>query len=491
MPGRASRSIRSARWSSPRPARRRSTSTARTASATTCSPTRCSRSTRELASASGTSRRCGTISGTAISPPPPTLVTVQRDGHDVDAVAQITKIRIRVSCSIATPASPLFPIEYRKVPRVDRRRRACRRDAALSREPAAVRPADAHRRRCSRRARRRRTPRRSRRFREYTTRGMYDPPNRERHDHLSRRRRRRRVGRAGVRSRRPACSTSTRTRWPWMHKLVPRNDKSTLRLELRELPWRRPEGHADRSRRSSASARAEDARRARRRSSARARAACPASREVLDNGAVERPRELPHHRSRHRGVGGDEPELSEVSQQRAADLPRPRRLSGDHAAVGHAQRDRSQHRARSAGRFRSANIRRSRRRGSRNTGTDNYGGAIVTANGLLFIGATTYDNKFHVFDKLTGKLLWEYTLPAAGNATPSTYVVNGRQYVVIACGGGKNGATSGGTYVAFALPDGDAPGVSPARTATAARAGDAARGRRRETPARAPTPRIR
>ena len=91
--------------------------------------------------------------------------------------------------------------------------------------------------------------------------------------------------------------------------------------------------------------------------------------------------------------------------------------------------------------------------GLRNTGTDNYGGAIVTQNGLLLIGATTYDNKFRAFDKRTGTLLWEASLPAAGNATPSTYMVNGRQYVVIACGGGKNGAASGGTYVAFALPD--------------------------------------
>ena len=90
-------------------------------------------------------------------------------------------------------------------------------------------------------------------------------------------------------------------------------------------------------------------------------------------------------------------------------------------------------------------------KGVRNTGTDNYGGAIVTENGLLFIGATTYDNKFRAFDKRTGKLLWSASLPAAGNATPSTYMVNGVQYIVIACGGGKNGAPSGGTYVAFAL----------------------------------------
>lgn len=91
--------------------------------------------------------------------------------------------------------------------------------------------------------------------------------------------------------------------------------------------------------------------------------------------------------------------------------------------------------------------------GLRNTGTDNYGGPVVTSNGLLFIGATTYDKKFHAYDKRTGKLLWEATLPASGNATPSLYMVDGREYVVIACGGGKNGAESGGTYVAFALPE--------------------------------------
>ncbi|MFN7920917.1 MAG: PQQ-binding-like beta-propeller repeat protein [Bryobacteraceae bacterium] len=71
---------------------------------------------------------------------------------------------------------------------------------------------------------------------------------------------------------------------------------------------------------------------------------------------------------------------------------------------------------------------------------------------LVFIGATNLDRKFHVFDKLTGKLLWETTLPASGNATPAMYEVNGKQMVVIAAGGGKSGAPSGGTYVAFALP---------------------------------------
>jgi len=91
-------------------------------------------------------------------------------------------------------------------------------------------------------------------------------------------------------------------------------------------------------------------------------------------------------------------------------------------------------------------------KGLKNTGTENYGGAVVTAGGLLFIGATNHDRKFHVFDKITGELLWETTLPAAGNATPVVYEVNGKQYVAIAAGGGKSGAPSGGSYVAFALP---------------------------------------
>jgi quinoprotein glucose dehydrogenase len=91
------------------------------------------------------------------------------------------------------------------------------------------------------------------------------------------------------------------------------------------------------------------------------------------------------------------------------------------------------------------------KKGIRNTGSENYGGPLVTAGGLVFIGATDHDNQFHAYDKTTGKLLWETTLPAAGNATPPTYEVDGRQYVVIAAGGGKWGAPSGGSYIAFAL----------------------------------------
>jgi quinoprotein glucose dehydrogenase len=90
--------------------------------------------------------------------------------------------------------------------------------------------------------------------------------------------------------------------------------------------------------------------------------------------------------------------------------------------------------------------------GITNTGSENYGGPVVTAGGLVFIAATNFDKKFRAFDKDSGKLLWEATLPAAGNATPATYEVNGRQYVVIAAGGGKSETPSGASIVAFALP---------------------------------------
>jgi quinoprotein glucose dehydrogenase len=91
-------------------------------------------------------------------------------------------------------------------------------------------------------------------------------------------------------------------------------------------------------------------------------------------------------------------------------------------------------------------------RGIPPTGTENYGGPVVTAGDILFIAATQ-DEKFRAFDKKTGEILWETDLPAGGYATPATYIVHGKQYVVIAAGGGKMGTKSGDTYVAFALPE--------------------------------------
>lgn len=93
------------------------------------------------------------------------------------------------------------------------------------------------------------------------------------------------------------------------------------------------------------------------------------------------------------------------------------------------------------------------KQGLRNTGSENYGGGVITKSGLFFIAATSHDSKIRALDKANGDVLWEATLPAAGNATPAVYEVNGREYVVIGAGGGKWGEPSGGSYVAYALPE--------------------------------------
>lgn len=89
--------------------------------------------------------------------------------------------------------------------------------------------------------------------------------------------------------------------------------------------------------------------------------------------------------------------------------------------------------------------------GIHNTGAENYGGPIITENGLLIIGAAK-DGKMRIYNRHTGKLIFETQLPAAAFATPSTYQVAGKQYIVIACGGTKLGVPKGNSYVAYALP---------------------------------------
>ncbi|HZC43107.1 MAG TPA: PQQ-binding-like beta-propeller repeat protein [Acidobacteriaceae bacterium] len=92
-------------------------------------------------------------------------------------------------------------------------------------------------------------------------------------------------------------------------------------------------------------------------------------------------------------------------------------------------------------------------KGMANTGTENYGGPVVTAGGLLFIGATAYDKKIRAFNSRTGQLLWNADLPAPGVATAITYMIEGKQYVAIAAAGSKmDKIPYEGFYVAFALP---------------------------------------
>lgn len=91
-------------------------------------------------------------------------------------------------------------------------------------------------------------------------------------------------------------------------------------------------------------------------------------------------------------------------------------------------------------------------KGIKDTGTENYGGPIVTAGGLVIIGATNFDHKLRAFDSQTGKLLWQYTMEFSGNATPATYMVNGKQYIVIAISNAKvRNAPQGAKYIAFSL----------------------------------------
>jgi glucose dehydrogenase len=91
--------------------------------------------------------------------------------------------------------------------------------------------------------------------------------------------------------------------------------------------------------------------------------------------------------------------------------------------------------------------------GMADTGTENYGGPVVTAGGLVFIGATNFDHVLRAFDSHTGVLLWTGDLPYAGNATPATYMIDGKQYVIIATSNARNPKGSqGAAYVAFALP---------------------------------------
>ena len=93
-------------------------------------------------------------------------------------------------------------------------------------------------------------------------------------------------------------------------------------------------------------------------------------------------------------------------------------------------------------------------KGLKDTGSENYGGPLVTSGGLLFIGATIHDRKFRAFDKRSGKLLWEAALPYSADATPITYQVDGKQYVAIFASGGKErGRSAGGVYLSYALPE--------------------------------------
>ncbi|MEJ7811386.1 MAG: PQQ-binding-like beta-propeller repeat protein [Gemmatimonadaceae bacterium] len=389
-------------------------------------------------------------------PAAPTLVTVRRDGRRVDAVAQITKSGHVYVFERAT-GKPLFPIEYRKVPpsSLDGER-------AAETQPLPVKPPPFVRQTLTESMLTTRTPEAHaavlETFRKYKS-GLFEPPSL--------------AGNiifpgvdGGGEWGGPAFDPETgllyvnANEMPWLQRLVPRSDKSLYGSNCASC-------HGDDLRGS------------------------PAAPSLVDI-ASRRTREQMTEVIRH-GTGRM-PAFAGALDDNAIKALANFLITG-HDVADTAARNPNYQKYRSTGLtlwldpdslppitppwgtlnaidLNEGTIRwtipfgeypKLAAQGLTNTGTDNYGGAVVTANGLLFIGATTYDNKFHVYDKRTGTLLWETTLPAAGNATPSVYMVNGRQYVVIACGGGKNDAPSGGTYVAFALPSPAPGGRAPRR----------------------------
>lgn len=379
-------------------------------------------------------------------PAAPTLVTVTRDGRKVDAVAQITKTGYTYVFERAT-GKPLFPIAYRKTPpsRMDG-------EVAADSQPYPVAPPPFVRQTLTEDMLTTRTPAAHdsalKFFRAYKTSGMYDPPNTQ--------------GTiifpgvdGGGEWGGPAFDPESgllyvnANEMPWYHKLVERNDKSLFKNECASCHGDNLKGSPD-----VPSLVGVGTRKTREEIGAVIRQGTgrmPGFAASLDNSAVndlinylltgkdvaEQAGVNPNY-LKYRSSGlqifldpdGYPPITPPWGSLSAIDLNkgeiRWQIPFGEYPALA-AQ-------------------------GLNNTGSDNYGGPVVTANGLLIIGASTYDKTLRVFNKATGQLLWRASLPASGNATPSVYMVNGKEYIVIACGGGKNDAPSGGTYVAFALP---------------------------------------
>jgi quinoprotein glucose dehydrogenase len=396
-------------------------------------------------------------------PAAPTLVTVLRNGRRVDAVAQITKTGY-VYVFERAKGTPLFPIEDRRVPAS-----TMEGEVAAETQPYPVAPPPFVRQTLTEAMLTTRTPAAHDSalafFRAYKTSGMYDPPNT-----------RGTIIFPGVDGGGewggPAFDPATgllyvnANEMPWYHKLVERNDRSTYAANCASCHGEDRAGLAvgpslvgigERKTRDEIAA-------VIRQGTGR----MPGFAGTLDNTTIN---DLVSYLITGRDVASQATTNPSFLKYRSSGLeifldpdgyPPITPPWGTLNAID----------------LNKGEIRWSipfgeypalAAQGIKNTGSDNYGGPVVTANGLLFIGATTYDRKFRAFDKATGKLLWETTLPASGNATPSLYMVGGRQFIVIACGGGKNGAESGGTYVAFALPvrgASDAGSSAGARTST-------------------------
>jgi len=384
-------------------------------------------------------------------PAAPTLVTLTRNGRKVEAVAQITKTGYVYVFERAS-GKPVFPISYTRVPRS-----TVEGEVAAEMQPYPVAPPPFVRQTLTEDMLTTRTPAAHdsvlKFFRAYRTSGMYDPPNT-----------RGTIifpgvdggGEWGGPAFDPASGLLyvNANEMPWYHTLVERSDKSLFASSCGTCHGVNLQGSATVPRLVGVGARKtrDEIAQVIRQGTGR----MPAFSGILDNAAIN---DLVNYLITGKDVAAQAGMNPNYLKYRSTGLqifldpdgyppitPPWGTLSAIDLNKGEIrwQIPLGEYPALVA-------------QGLKNTGSDNYGGPLVTANGLLFIGATTYDKKFRAFDKRTGKLLWETLLPFSGNATPSLYMVNGRQFVVIACGGGKNDAESGGTYVAFALPMAGAP----------------------------------
>ena len=380
-------------------------------------------------------------------PAPPALVTVTNNGRRVDAIAQITKTGY-VYVFERTTGRSLFPIEYRRVPKS-----TMDGEVAAETQPFPTKPPPFIRQTLTEDILTRRTPEAYdsalKFFRAYKTNGMYDPPNTQ--------------GTiifpgvdGGGEWGGPAFDPETgllyvnANEMPWYHKLVERSDKSLYASACASCHGDNMQGGAQGP--SLVGIASRKTRDELAQVIAQGTGRMPGFATTLDNATRN---DLVNYLVTGRDVAvqaGSNPNILkyrstglEIFLDRDGYPP----ITPPWGTLNAIDLNRGEIRwSVPLGEYPKL-----AEQGITDTGTDNYGGAVVTQNGLLFIAATTYDRKIRAFDKRTGRKLWEASLPFSGNATPSLYMVNGRQFLVIACGGGKNDAESGGTFVAYALPE--------------------------------------
>ena len=442
MPGPASRSMRSAASSSPRPDRRRTISTAPTATATTCSRTPSCACARPPASACGTSRASSTTCGTATSPPRPRSSRSTTDGRRRDVVAQIGK-NGRTYVLDRETGEPVYPMEEVKAPPSDVPGRAPVANAAAAHAAAAVHAAEVHRgpdHEADARRRRRQSARNGRRC---ARRGEFDPPSLQ--------------GTVLFPGMDGGGEWGGVAFDPTSGLLYVNANEMAWRVKLaeRKLPDGKPTTGKVLYQTYCASCHRADCKGnppefpslvgiGERRSvdevsAHRARGRRPHAR-LRGHARGHAPRHRPVRGERHVGAvrarAGRTPFDVRVHARRRHPLRRPRRVSCDRAAVGHADGHRHEQGRRLPGRCRLA---RCPAPASRIPAARTTAGRSSPPAACSSSAPPTTTTSSARSTRATGAVLWETTLPAAGNATPAVYEVGGKQYVVIAAGGGKWG----------------------------------------------------